>query len=190
MLSCLLSSQRVPCEAQAPALCLERCSSGKAGIPRVPFCLREALTQSLENWKRSSGGSLLVLSEPAVCAAASSARCSAWGRGKGASLFAYRGTSELCCHLHAESFANRLYRWGAEMCFFRTLSRFTVWFPVRSLHFPSLPLPASDTLFLTFCVALCAFRHQCTGFLHSQLSLNSWCFRGQGVFCSLCFIYF
>lgn len=41
------------------------------------------------------------------------------GKGQWCLLICLPGATGLCCHLPAESFANRPYRWGAEMCFFQ-----------------------------------------------------------------------
>lgn len=78
---------------------------------------------------------------------------------------------------------------GSRNVFFSTRSKFIVWFPVRSLHFPSLPLPVSDTLFLTFCVALLVLPPvpQPPSFL---ILLKLLCFGGQGMIYFLRFLYF
>lgn len=77
---------------------------------------------------------------------------------------------------------------GSRNVFFSTRSRFIVWFPVRSLHFPSSPLPVSDTLFFYFlCGSLLVLPPVPLSFV--ILPKLSW-FGGQGVFYSLSFLYF
>lgn len=101
-----------------------------------------------------------------------------WGRGKGASWFACpvrRGSAVTCLQSHLQTALSL----GSRNVFFSTRSKFIVWFPVRSLHFPSLPLPVSDTLFLTFCGALRSFCHRCPSLLHSWFSRN-FCTLGAG----------
>lgn len=170
--SCLLWGHREHWEARAAALWSEGHSTGKAGIQHVPFCPRETCTKSPENWKGDRGDHVffsvwatLVVLPPAPAALP----------GEGAEVPLYlltvvrRGSAVTCVQSHLQTGCTA----GEHKCvFFKTLSRFIVWFPVRSLHFPSPPLPAADTLFLTFCVALCSFRHQCARFLHSWCSLN------------------